>query len=91
MRLLPSEQNQRVAEAIKEFEDSSQLSIFEPCDCGNRVQHNNGGNYHDRIYLQRDGEQVFVKYDTTCELVAPAEWDKCNDWKAVIEQNADWL
>lgn len=91
MRLLPSEKKQRIAEAIQKFTDDGKLSIFEPCDCGNRVQHNNGGNYHDEIYLQRDGEQVFVKYDTTCELTAPAEWEPCDDWEVVIEQNADWL
>ena len=64
---------------------------IEPCDCGSRISHNNGGNYHDEIYLHRDGDEVFVKYDTTCELTPPAEWEACKDWKLVIEQNADWL
>jgi hypothetical protein len=90
MHLLPSEQKERVVEAIKEFEDSGELDISEPCDCGSRIRHHNGGNYHDKIYLQRDGE-VYVKYDTTCELTPPAEWEPCEDWKSVIEQHADWL
>lgn len=91
MRLLPSEQEKRVKEAIKQFEDEKTLNIYEPCNCGSRISHNNGGNYHEEIYLCRDGSQVFVKYDTTCELVAPAEWQECKDPKSIIRQYADWL
>lgn len=91
MRLLPSEKKERIATAIQKFEQTDELSILEPCDCGGRVSHNNGGNYHDEIYLQKDSGQVFVKYDTTSELTAPAEWEVCEDWKAVITENADWL
>jgi len=91
MNLLPSEQKKRIEEAIKSFEESNSLSIFEPCNCGSQIRHNNGGNYHNEVYLQRDGQEVFVKYDTTCELVPLAEWQIVDDWRAVITQNADWL
>ena len=36
-------------------------------------------------------EYDFVKYDTTCELSEPAEWEPCEDPHAVIQENADWL
>lgn len=91
MRLLPSERKESVDTAIQEFEESGKLSIFEPCNCGSQIRHNNGGNYHDEIYLRRDGDTVFVKRETTCELVPPAEWEECEDWREVIEENGDWL
>lgn len=91
MRLLPSQQKNAIERAIKEFEKNGKLSIFEPCDCGSRVQHNNGGNYHEEIYLSKDSGQAFVKYETTCELIDPAEWEICDDWQKVITDHADWL
>jgi len=43
----------------------------EPCDCGDRIRHNNGGNYHDRINVVAvSGEQgycVLVEETTTRE------------------------
>ena len=91
MYLLPSEQKERIDEALIEFEKTDKFSIFEPCDCGNQIRHNNGGNYHETIYLCRDGKQIFVKYETSCELVPEAEWQIVDDWQSVIRQNADWL
>ena len=91
MHLLPSEQKERIEKAVKEFEESGSLSIFEPCNCGSHVRHNNGGNYHAEISLLRDTGQVFVRYETTCELTPEAEWQIVDDWHTVITQNADWL
>ena len=91
MRLLPSETKEAIEVAFQEFKESGKLDIFEPCNCGSHIQHNNGGNYHQEIYLQRDGDQVFVKYDTTCELTSDPECELCDDWKNVIRENADWL
>ena len=91
MNLLPSEQKKRIEQAIETFGKTDSLSIFEPCDCGNRIRHNNGGNYHDEIYLKRDSGKVFIKYETTCGLVAPAEWGECEEPEAIILQYADWL
>ncbi len=91
MYLLPSEQKKRITKNIEQFNQTGKLSILEPCDCGNHVQHNNGGNYHDEIYLRCDEGQVFIKRETTCELVPRAEWEPCDDWEKVIQDNADWL
>ena len=91
MRLLSSEQKKHIEEAVELFEKTGKLNIDETCDCGSHIRHNNGGNYHDFIRLRRDGDKIFIKYDTTCELVAPAEWNPCDDWKTVIRKNADWL
>lgn len=93
MYLLPSEQNERVEKSLAEFERSGELSIFEPCDCGSQVRHNNGGNYHDEIYFKRDSGKIFVKNDTSCELVPPARWEEISEPEAerIIRANADWL
>ena len=91
MNLLPSEQEKAVEEAIKKYDETGKLNIFEPCNCGSHIRHNNGGNYHDEIYLWRDKEQHFVMYGSTCELDAPNEWEPCEDPHAVIQENADWL
>jgi hypothetical protein len=91
MHLLPSEQKERIEQAIIRFNETDKLSIFEPCDCGSRIRHNNGGNYHDEIYLRRDSGKAYVKYGTTCELVAPPEWDVCDNPETIIREYADWL
>lgn len=91
MRLLPSEQKAVIERCTLEFEATGSLVIQEPCDCGRRIQHNNGGKYHKIIFLKRDSDQVFVKYESTKEFKAPAEWEVCEDWKSVIEENSDWL
>lgn len=91
MRLLPSEQEARTKAAIQEFQETSTLNICEPCDCGSHIRHNNGGNYHEIISLRRDSGQVFVMYDTTCELTPPAQWEVCTDPETIIREYADWL
>lgn len=91
MRLLPSERVEKLYEAIKEFNSTGQLTIAEPCDCGNQIRHNNGGNYHDLVYLKRDGVQTFAMETSTSELEPPTEWEECLDPEAVISKLADWL
>jgi hypothetical protein len=91
MRLLPSQQAERVEQAKEIFHNAGSLTIYEPCNCGGQVRHNNGGNYHDIVRLAKDGGQVFIMNDTTSELEAPAEWEPCEDWQGVIEKNSDWL
>ena len=91
MRLLPSEQGEAIQDALEKFAETGSLVIHEPCDCGSHIRHNNGGNYHKIIRLCRDSDQEFVKWDTTCELTAPAMWEPCDDVEGVIRQYADWL
>ncbi len=91
MRLLPSEQKERIEKSIAELEANDCLSIFEPCNCGSQVMHNNSGNYHSIIDLRKDTGKFYVKYEATCELVPPAEWQECENPKAIIKENADWL
>lgn len=91
MRLLPSQQKERIKQAVEIFYNTGKLTLAEPCNCGSQVRHNNGGNYHDIIQLVRDGEQVFIMEDTTSELEVLAEWEPCEDWQGVIEKNSDWL
>lgn len=91
--LLPSEQKERIAKAINAYKKNGSLSIFEPCNCGYQVLHNNGGNYHDEIYLKRDSGKNFVKFDTSCELVPPAQWEEITETEIIniIQENSDWL
>jgi hypothetical protein len=91
MNLLPSERNNRIEQAIKDFEETGRLVISEPCNCGSHIRHNNGGNYHQIIHLARDGDKVFVAFDSTCELVPSAEWEPCEDYRALITDYGDWL
>ena len=93
MHNLPSEQKQAIKNAIAEFKEKGQLDIYEPCNCGSHIRHNNGGNYHDEIYLAKDDGKYFRKDDTTCELVEPAEWYEITEQEAfeTIRENADWL
>lgn len=94
MRLLPSEQESRLQEAIDLFKEQGYLNIHEPCDCGDRVRHNNGGNYHDIIYLKKDSGRYFVKWTDTCELKADPGWDEVTsleEIETIIKQYADWL
>ncbi len=98
MRLLPSEQEERIQEAIVRYAETGELVIGESCNCGSQTRHNNGGNYHEIIFLKRDNpwyhENHYVKYETTCELVEPAEWDRLksvSETHKIIRDNADWL
>ena len=91
MRNLPSEQKALSEAAIAKFRQSGELIIQEPCDCGARIRHNNGGNYHSTITLRRDGDVVFAKFDDTCELTPAAQWQECAEWQDVIREYSDWL
>lgn len=94
MKVLPSEKEKAIKEAINEFDTNCSFTICEPCDCGSHIQHNNGGNYHCYISLAREKDRFFVKYETTSELEPEAEWEEIfNREQAIkiIEENADWL
>jgi hypothetical protein len=92
MRLLPSERADAVEQALIEYKKSGHITIREPCDCGSRIQHNDGGNYHRLITLKNDGGILYVKYDTTCVLTPAAEWEESySDIEEYLNSYADWL
>ncbi len=91
MRLLPSQAAQAITEAIEQFNSTGQLTIYEPCNCGGQIRHNDGGNYHEVIRLAHDNGQDFVMYDSTSGLEAPAEWEPVENALPLIATYADWL
>jgi hypothetical protein len=90
---LPSEQAANLAVALGKFRAGEWLEIRQPCDCGSHIRHNNGGNYHQIITLAHDIDGIYIKYDSTCELLPEAEWQKISEDGAeqVITAHADWL
>ncbi len=93
MNNLPGEQKKLVEVAKAAFQKDGYLSIFEPCNCGSNIRHNNGGNYHDEIHLAHDGDKYFRKDDNTCEMTESEGWEECTfeQVQSTIEENADWL
>jgi hypothetical protein len=93
MTNLPAIQKRNSESAKALFRRTGELSIYEPCNCGSHIRHNNGGNYHEIISLAHSEGEYFIKRDTTCELAIPAEWEKISEDEAInaIEQYADWL
>jgi len=96
MRLLPSEKEKAINETIiklNEMTNGDIISMYEPCDCGSHIQHNDGGNYHDIVKITKDSDKLFSKEDTTCELTPAAEWCEITQEKAIelIKECGDWL
>lgn len=63
--------------------------IAEPCDCGDFVRHNNGGNYHEVITIKPVGEKLFAKFSSTCELVDDEDWVEVD--QIIVDEYAHWL
>ena len=73
----------------------------EPCDCGDRILHNNGGNYHriTRTVTVRDGEgnaAVLIENTTTRETFPRDDLDVltfdsacCPSWALVPQEWVD--
>lgn len=93
MRLLPSQQNSAVESAIARFKEVGEIGIYEPCNCGSMIRHNNGGNYHEIYEGRKDSDRYFQKFDTTCDMDAPAEWEETDEQEIIseIKKRADWL
>lgn len=89
-KLLPTEQKARLALAIKKFRETGELTICEPCNCGEQIRHDNGGNYHGIVEIRRDGK-TYVRIYSTCELVETPEWEYCKNPYHLISEYADWL
>jgi len=83
MRLLPTEQEKAVNEALQIFEDNDSIELDEPCNCGSQIRHNNGGNYHEVIEVVKDQGRFFVRFDDTCEFTSPTEWEEVSEDKAL--------
>ena len=90
---LPYKQQAAVKKAIKELEETGELDINEPCDCGSHIRHNNGGNYHQIYEIEKNGEGYFIKDDCTSELEPPATWESSTKEQVyqLIQNCADWL
>ena len=89
--MLLDEQKEKVEKAIQEYQAIGKLTIYEPCDCGSHIRHNNGRNYHEIIDLKCDSEQHFARFGSTCELLPPPEWESCKNPEEVIRRHGDWL
>jgi len=52
-------------------EGTEYVYLREKCDCGHRIRHNNGGNYHHILRFKRDESGYYWYKDTsTCELTS---------------------
>lgn len=91
MRHLPSEREAAIAAASAEYNSTGRLDICQPCDCNGQIRHNNGGNYHGRVFLRRDSGNDFVAYDSTSEFDSLSEWEPVRSVRKIIEEYADWL
>jgi sarcosine oxidase delta subunit len=94
MRLLPSEIQAQLETALSCFfnlPENSSLILSEPCNCGHYIRHNNGGNYHEIIYLTRDCGRWFVKYDSTSQFMSDPQWEEVAEEEAlkVIENRVE--
>ena len=89
---LSSERERLIQEAKNDFVKNGYIFLAEPCDCGSQIRHNNSGNYHDNIELQKDSGEVFVKFrnGSTYEY-DDVEWEECDNWEKVIEECGDWF
>lgn len=79
MKLLPSELRARIEEIRKEIrnlKEGERLCYEEPCNCGNNIRHNSGGNYHDIVTIALDGGDYWRLDDSTGGLNEAAEWTR---------------
>jgi len=94
MKDLPSVQEQNFEEAKNILEKNGEITLYEPCDCGSRILHNNGGNYHQIVSFSIDEGRYFVKEDSTCELTPPpAEWEELDEkhFFTFLKDCVDWM
>lgn len=61
------------------LEVGDRITYEEPCDCGSWVKHNNGGNYHEVIAIERYGKDEYrVIYTDTREVFPGEEGGMCD-------------
>jgi len=92
MRLLPSENAKCLQAALTQFKETGEIVICEQCNCGSRIRHYHGGNYHEINTLQKDSGRIFVRYETTYED-NKGYWNEISFQEAekVITDHSDWL
>jgi len=92
---LPSVQKRKTEKAKAIFLREKSLVIYEPCNCGSQIRHNNGGNYHEIIYLVIDDGKYFIMSDSTSDFAPTPEWEELKGVEkealSIIEEHADWL
>lgn len=54
---------------LQNLKEGEELFFSEPCDCGSRIMHNNGGNYHQRQRITAVENGMF-QFETwsTCDI-----------------------
>lgn len=61
---------EKAKKAYKILHQNNKVKISEKCDCGMKILHNDGGNYHQQLKLKREEGRYWYKNDTTCKLVS---------------------
>ena len=55
-------------EAILGLHQSGRIDLDEPCNCGDQIRHNNGGNYHQWVVIDYDKDTYYLQIGDTCGL-----------------------
>lgn len=87
----PAERLEAIEIADAKLDRGELVEIIEPCNCGSMIRHNNGGNYHQIVYLKKENDGYYVKFDLTSDLEAPAEWQPTDEAFEIIRELSDWL
>ena len=85
MLLLPSEQSEAQARAIRLFLDCRDVRLYEPCDCGSQIRHNNGGNYHCILGFRMDAGEIYRAQTFTGDYGPPFDWGPVKFSEAIDE------
>lgn len=87
MKLLPSQQTEKQAAALKRLLETGHLYIYEPCNCGGQIRHNNGGNYHTEIQFRLDGGAAWRTETFSGDYGPPDDWQEV-PFSAAIDEIA---
>ena len=82
-----------ITKAINKLATENRLTIYEPCNCGSQIRHNNGGNYHQIITIEIRDNGAFARFDDTCELTPPEPFREISyfELSQIVRDHADWL
>jgi hypothetical protein len=85
MKLLPTQQTERQKSFLRKFLDEGKIDLCEPCDCGNMVRHNNGGNYHALTQFRMEGGKVYRNATNTSDYAPEDDWREVTFSAAIDE------